>query len=87
MEIKFTVTIQIVPNKWHDPAVACEPPGCGAISNYENSKYPAWTQSLCKQHNIWIAQDKVTELIGILIMGLQSSSAGISDERLQGFCY
>jgi len=47
MEIELTVTIQIVPNKWHDPAVACKPRGCGAISNYENSKYPAWTWSLC----------------------------------------
>lgn len=37
MEIEFTVTIWIVSNKRHGPAVDCEPPGCGAISNYENS--------------------------------------------------
>jgi len=51
MEIEFTVTTRIVPNKWHDPAVACEPPGCGVISNYENSKYSAWTQS-CASNTI-----------------------------------
>jgi hypothetical protein len=45
MGTEFRVTKRIVPNKLHDPAVACEPPGCGAISNYENSKYPAWTQN------------------------------------------
>jgi hypothetical protein len=38
MEIKSTVMIQIVPDKWFDPLAARDATRCGTIPTYENLK-------------------------------------------------
>jgi hypothetical protein len=39
MEIKSTVTVNIVPDKWFDPLVAMNATRCGTILTYKNLKY------------------------------------------------
>jgi hypothetical protein len=39
MEIKSTVMIRIVPDKWFDPLIARKATRCDTISTYENPKY------------------------------------------------